>query len=109
MLKRLFIRKSKEILNQVESAEQVIKSAQESIDKLKKDDRFSLLREEILRLIYHSPHFSYQYQMRMAQRFTGISHSDYSDVIKQINECLDEMEGLIKEKDNASSERKEGQ
>lgn len=101
MIDRLLLRKSKAILQKVESAEQVLKDAEQKLNELKRQDKFKLVREEIIDLIRqsnsltnsmaHSVHFG-TFHTAEGQR------KDFDDVLKEIDHCLDSMEQLAKEK-----------
>lgn len=113
MLKRLFLRKSKEILDEVESAESQLKKAEEKISKLKSTDKFTLLREEIVKLIRDSNYFSGEivrslcYGVSFSGCKTYEQQEKLNDILKNINECLNEMKILTKESKNAISQGKE--
>ena len=106
MLKRLFLSKSKEILNQVESAETILKSAEKQIDKLKYGNKFHLLRAEIINLIQNSNMFYMQINNGCSYAKNGI---EISKTYQQINECLDEMEKLSTTEKELQNERETSQ
>jgi predicted nucleic acid-binding Zn-ribbon protein len=96
MLKRLFLQKSKDAILQVESAENILKSAQDRIDKLKNSNSFNLLREEIVKLIQESNYLSRDiYSSLVMQTGLAMNQKDkLGEILKQIDECLNEMEKL---------------
>ncbi len=100
MLKRLFLKKSKEILNEVEAAENIIKECTNKIEKFYDDNIFNLIREEMIRLIARSNFLSAD--IRMSAIY---NNGDYSEkntelqkVMKEINECLNEIDSICKDK-----------
>lgn len=111
MLKRLFLRKSKEILDEVISAETLLKDAEDRIAKLKSIDKFTLLREEMLNLIRNSNYISRDIyrELYCNTGFAAKKQSELDNTLTEINECLNEMENLTKEKCNAISQGKESQ
>lgn len=101
MFRKLFLRKSKEALSQVETAEKILEAAQQKINDLKSTDKFTLLREEMIRLIKQSNELTYDMQRSMYINCGDAVEISYKrdNVLSEINQCLDEMEGLAKEKD----------
>lgn len=107
MLKRLFLRKSQEILNEVQSAENMLKTAEERIEKLKSTSKFSLLRQEIIQLIQDSNYLSQNIMKHLNNHYNqwnGASEEQMklNKVLTEINHCLNEMETLTKENQDAT-------
>lgn len=109
MLKRLFLRKSKEILDEVKSAENILKEAEDRIAKLKSTDKFTLLREEMVSLIRNSNYISRDIYRELYLNTGNASkkQDELDNNLILINECLNEMENLTKETRNAIGQRKE--
>lgn len=100
MLKKLFLRRSKEILNEVETAESTLKSAQEKIDKLKTKDSFKLIKCELVSLI--NQHGYLRYNHGFHQSFGSgsllINNDREREITREIEECLVELELMVKNK-----------
>jgi len=98
MLKRLFLRESKEILKQVENAESILESAQKKMDALKSGDSFTLIKKELIELIneFGSSHRTCAFNSHMGLYFENHKEIEQQHKITQnIYECLNELERMI--------------